>query len=123
MKNVKPIRVTSKSLHKGRGTYIGRASDPKFAVFGNPYSHKDGTLAQFKVDTLEESVLKYRRYMYDRYLTDEYFRLAINSLVRMYLAGEEIILVCWCKTKENPDALCHGDVIKEFVEQLALIGL
>lgn len=118
-----PIVVTSKHLWKKRGTYIGRAANPQDAIFGNPFSHKDGTLAKFKVATVQEAIERYRDYMYDRYATDEYFRLAVNSLARMYLAGEEVILVCWCKTEQNPNAPCHGDILKEFVEQIAMLGI
>jgi len=31
--------------------------------WGNPWSHKDGTLATFKVDTIEEAVENYRKWL------------------------------------------------------------
>ena len=48
------ITVRNKKTYKGTGIYIGRPS-----VFGNPYSHLDGTLAIYKTDSLEESIRKY----------------------------------------------------------------
>ncbi len=37
--------------------YIGRPSK-----WGNPFSHKSGTLAQFRVATREEAVARYREW-------------------------------------------------------------
>jgi hypothetical protein len=38
--------------------YVGRPSR-----WGNPFSHKNGTTAQFKVDTVEETVAKYEEWI------------------------------------------------------------
>lgn len=70
--------------------YIGRPSK-----WGNPYSHKDGTLAQFKVATREEAVLKYKEYLIHH-----------PELLRELPKLRNKTLGCWCA----PQA-CHGDVI------------
>lgn len=72
--------------------YIGRPS-----IWGNPYSHKDGTKAQFRVSTIQEAIEKYRDYI-----------LGNPELLSRLpeLAGKT--LGCWCKP--GP---CHGDVLLE----------
>ena len=78
--------------------YIGRPSP-----WGNPFSHKSGTLAKYQVATLEEAVRKYKDYI-----------LAYPELLakaKKELKGKT--LGCWCKTPKNPSALCHGDILLE----------
>lgn len=77
--------------------YIGRPSK-----WGNPYSHKEGTLAQFKVKTRKEAISKYKEWIQTQ--PD-----LMNSLDE--LKGKT--LGCWCK----PDA-CHGDILVDLVNQL-----
>lgn len=81
--------------------YIGRPS-----IWGNPFSHKEGTLAQYKTATLEESINKYREWIYA-----QPHLLELIPLLRGKTLG------CWCKTPKNPNALCHGDVLVELVEK------
>jgi hypothetical protein len=81
--------------------YIGRPS-----IWGNPYSHKEGTLAKYKVDTIEEAVAKYKEYI-----------LARQDLLDRLYELKDKTLGCWCKTKKNPNAPCHGDVLAELVNQ------
>lgn len=77
--------------------YIGRPSK-----WGNPFSHKKGTAAQYKVSSREEAIQKYREWI-------------VNQPHLMYdlieLKGKT--LGCWCKPKA-----CHGDVLKELVKEL-----
>ena len=78
--------------------YIGRPS-----VWGNPFSHKAGTLAKYRVETVAEAITRYREWL-----------VAQPRLVdraRKELRGK--VLGCWCKTKKNPEAPCHGDVLAE----------
>jgi len=70
--------------------------------WGNPYSHKDGTLAEFKVDTREESIKKYEEYL----LNNEELMNSLHEL-------KYKILGCWCKPKS-----CHGDILKKYVDRL-----
>ena len=78
--------------------YIGRGSK-----WGNPYTHiKDReTQAEFIVDTREEAIEMYRKYLMVR--PD-----LIDDLKE--LKGK--VLGCWCKPKS-----CHGDVLIEFINQ------
>lgn len=47
-------------------------------------------------------------------IADEMHRIFSKLLI-----GDTVYLCCWCKTKKNPDALCHGDVIKEELIKMA----
>lgn len=77
--------------------YIGRPSK-----WGNPYSHKDGTLAQFKVATREEAVSKYKEYLIHR-----------PELLQSLHELKGKVLGCWCA----PQA-CHGDILIELLTLL-----
>lgn len=78
--------------------YIGRPSK-----WGNPFSHKENTLAKFKTNTREEAVLAFKEYI----LNGDGKHL-LNDLHE--LKGK--ILGCWC----SPLA-CHGDILSELSEK------
>jgi len=98
--------------------YIGRGRDPKTGAwhgtiltgkvgdYGNPWSHKSGTLAQYQVATVEEAIAKFRQYVMGR--------PDLQLLIRRHLTGKT--LACWCKSKKNPNAPCHGDVLAEICD-------
>jgi hypothetical protein len=83
--------------------YIGRGHG---SPWGNPYSHKEGTLAKYKVDTVEEAISKYREYILSR-----------QDLLDRLCELKGKVLGCWCKTKKNPSAPCHGDVLVELINE------
>ena len=62
---------------------------------GNPYSHKEGTLAEFKVANRAEALEKYEKYLLEN-------ETLFNSLIE--LQGKT--LGCWCKPNK-----CHGDIL------------
>ena len=76
--------------------YIGRPSK-----WGNPYSHQEGTLAEFKVETREEAVQKFKEYLLNN-------KELMESLPE--LKGK--ILGCWCAPKS-----CHGDILLEMANK------
>lgn len=60
--------MTGKVVHCKRSKfdlYIGRNDDPAKGLFGNPFTHKDGTKAQIKVATQKQAVEYFRNYMND----------------------------------------------------------
>lgn len=79
--------------------YIGRPGK-----FGNPFTHKDGTQAKFKVATREEAVEKYREYA----INNEEIMNSLDGL-------KDKVLGCWCKNK--PDTPCHGDVLVKLIKE------
>lgn len=78
--------------------YIGRGS-----MWGNPYSHKDGTLAAHQVATVEEAVESYRCHLMQQIATMEITTSELRAL-------EGKTLGCFCKPKP-----CHGDAIIEVI--------
>lgn len=82
--------------------YIGRPSK-----WGNPFSHKEGTLAQFKMESVEASISAYREWI-----------LKKPELLKDLPELKGKRLACWCKTKKNPNAPCHGDVLAELADAL-----
>jgi Domain of unknown function (DUF4326) len=83
--------------------YIGRPS-----IYGNPFSHKPGTLARFRVADRAEALLRFREWFLSR--------PELIERARRELRGR--VLGCWCKPSP-----CHGDVIAEIIDGLpAVIG-
>ena len=78
--------------------YIGRGHG---SIYGNPFSHLPGTLAQFQVATLQEAIEQYALW-----LTPELIKQA-----RRELTGE--VLGCWCRPREGFQGrlLCHGQIL------------
>lgn len=71
--------------------YVGRPTK-----FGNPYSHRDGTLAKYKVSSRDEAVDAFEQHL-----------LANPELLeaaRKELRGKD--LICWCAPLR-----CHADVL------------
>ena len=73
--------------------YVGRPTK-----WGNPYSHQNGTLAQFKVDSKAEAIEAFR----DMVHADPEFQ---NEIV-LALSGKD--LVCFCAPRP-----CHADILLE----------
>lgn len=86
--------------------YIGRSSKPG-DIWGSPFTHKKGTMAPVEVDSIEEVLVRYKEYV-----------MASPELMRRLPELKNKTLGCWCKTKGNPNALCHGDVLVELVGEL-----
>ena len=93
MKQMKVVHCKKES----HDVYIGRPSK-----WGNPYSHKNGTSAKFKVNTREEAIEAYREW-----ITKGDGKHLLNDLHE--LKGK--ILGCWCKPLS-----CHGDVLVELLK-------
>lgn len=79
--------------------YVGRPS-----VYGNPFSHLAGTLAQYQVSTREEAVAAYRTWIHNPE------NRALLQKVKTELKGK--VLGCWCKPLS-----CHGDVLAEIADE------
>ncbi|QHJ80277.1 MAG: hypothetical protein [Caudoviricetes sp.] len=99
----RPIIIVNK--HHGKsGEYIGRGSP-----LGNPYSHMEGTKAQFKTKTREQAIALYRVWLQEQIdkgnpdVLDE-----LNRLGNKAIDDKGLALQCFCYPKP-----CHGEVIKE----------
>ena len=78
--------------------YIGRPSE-----WGNPFSSKEGTLAEYKVATKAEAISEYEKWVISQ--------PEMLEKIRKELKGK--VLGCWCK----PGA-CHGDVLARIANAL-----
>lgn len=76
-------------------TYIGRPSK-----WGNPFSHKKGTMAEFLVESRDEAVKMYRKWI-----------LGQPDLLADLAELKGKTLGCWCKPKS-----CHGDILAELAD-------
>lgn len=84
--------------------YIGRGS-----LWGNPYTHlKTGTKAEHTVETREESIIMFEKYLRQRLVNEPDLKTEL-----LKLSGKT--LGCFCKPKS-----CHGDVIAKIVTELSL---
>lgn len=84
--------------------YIGRPS-----AWGNPFSHKDGTRAEYKVSTREQAIETFEVYIRTQFALDPFFILEYLKPI----AGKT--LGCWCAPKP-----CHGDVLIKLCRELGL---
>ena len=76
--------------------YIGRGRGGRW---GNPFSHKSGTLAQWKVGTVDEAVEAYRHHLHAQ-VSDGL--VSLEDLAALH--GKT--LGCWCAPGR-----CHGEVL------------
>lgn len=79
--------------------YIGRPGK-----WGNPYSHEDGTLAEFKVKNRSEAIQKFEEYL----LNNEELMSSLYELKGKTLG-------CWCHPKP-----CHGDILSRYADATSL---
>jgi hypothetical protein len=89
--------------------YIGRKWDSK-DHFGNPFSHLSNIKNTIKVATRNEAVEKYRQWLMglvDNNIEPERRQWILNNL--HLLQGKK--LGCFCHPKN-----CHGNILKELVE-------
>jgi len=84
--------------------YIGRGNG---SIFGNPFTHKEGTQAQVVVESRAEAVQAFRNWLAGTAYQDvePERRQAILDAIPM-LKGK--VLGCWCAP-----LACHGDVLVE----------
>lgn len=72
------------------------------SIYGNPYSHKDGTLARFKTSSKKESILKFKEHFDNSPELQEACKV---------LKGKRI--ACQCPN----GTFCHGDIYVDFLEK------
>ena len=88
--------MTPKVVHCKReefDVYVGRGSK-----WGNPYSHRVGTLAEHVVGSRTEAIQKFEEYL----LSNQGLMSSLEELKGKTLG-------CWCKPKS-----CHGDILLRY---------
>ena len=78
------------------------------SIYGNPYSHKEGTSAEFKVSTKREAVDKFRKHF------EASPELQVEAEA---LRGKRI--ACQCSV----GSYCHGDVYVDYLERRDIIKI
>ena len=84
--------------------YIGRGSK-----WGNPFSHRDGTKAEYIVSSRKEAIESYENWI--RYGDGEHLLDDLHEL-------DGKILGCFCKPKA-----CHGDILLKLLDESKRSGL
>jgi len=79
--------------------YIGRG---RGSVWGNPFSHKHGTVAGYVVKTRAEALAAYEEWLLDQ--------PELVAKAKAELRGK--VLGCWCAPQS-----CHGDVLARIANE------
>lgn len=82
---------------------------------GNPYSHLDKSKASFKVESVDEAVYCYGRWLSVNYREPEIYP-ELNKLYEAALTHPTIYIGCWCMDELDPkpyDHNCHCTVIRK----------
>ena len=95
---MKSTRVVNK-YKESYTVYIGRGSK-----WGNPFSHQSNTKATYIVNSREEAVKEF-----EKYILEGEGKHLLNDLHE--LKGE--VLGCFCKPQS-----CHGDVLVKLINKL-----
>lgn len=96
----------------------------------NPYTHLplEKTKAIYKVNSRDEAIKAYSHYFDLMYRSNLKFKSVVDLIYEKYKTGEDVYLACWCKPyrvgteqyQNDTSVCCHGDVIKEKLEQRLL---
>jgi len=98
------MKIMTKVVHCKKepyDVYIGRGYHSKW---GNPFSHKENTLAKYKVKSRDESIKSY-----EKWITEGEGIILLNDLHEL----KNKTLGCWCKPCKYMG--CHGDVLAKLV--------
>lgn len=101
MKGVTQLTKVVNKYKEPYDVYIGRGSP-----IGNPFSHKEGTKAFYKVGTRDQAISEFETYIRKVMEVDP-------NLVEYIKGLKGKTLGCFCKPQP-----CHGDVIVKLVEEL-----
>ena len=97
--DTKPPKHYTRVVHCKKSdydVYIGRPSK-----WGNPFSHKEGTLAEFKISKRAEAIQRDEEWI----LTQPHLMGSLHELKGKTLG-------CWCNPKP-----CHGHTLAKLVER------
>jgi hypothetical protein len=94
-RDAEAVRV---AINAGIYVYVGRG---RGSIWGNPFTWKPGTLAEFLVSK-DEVLTRY----------EEWLRAQPHLMAQIgTLAGK--VLGCWCKP-----APCHGDILARIADEI-----
>jgi uncharacterized protein YeaO (DUF488 family) len=106
------ISIVNKRFHTPteHDVYIGRGS-----LLGNPFSHLESKYDTFLCKDRQEAINRYEAFIYSKMDSDG--DIVANELKRLaeIVKTNNINLVCHCKHPSR-DVQCHGDIIKNIIE-------
>lgn len=108
------VRVVSKrkGMFRKRDNEIVVDIDRTNKVLGNPFILKN----RYDISERNSVILQYRELIEsDIDISGPKFD-AILDLTNIVLSGKNLALRCWCKENDK-EVPCHGDIIKEKIEQ------
>jgi len=82
--------------------YIGRGRDPKTGKagrWGNPFTHKPGTIARYRVKDVDEAISRYRSWLFQQIKNGQ---ISLEELAAL----DDKVLGCWCAPGK-----CHGEIL------------
>ena len=78
-------------------------------MYGNPFSHKPATLAEIRVETRHEAVMRFARWVVTgKDAEHKASPQPIWDAIRANKLNNALPVVCWCAPE-----VCHGHVIEE----------
>lgn len=96
--------------------YIGRPSDVKYIKqhFGNPFSHKENSKAEVLVETVQDAVEQFEKWLRGedwKELEQERRKWILKNLHKLL----DKKIGCWCKIKGTEP--CHGDIYIKLIKE------
>lgn len=101
--------MSSLIVHCKKGKYFDRLVD-RSTIFGNPWSHKLGTKADFIAPSRKDSVINFRDWLSGSRF-QEVLQQRRASIIVSLPSLRGLILACWCNEEEP---WCHAKVLSEF---------
>jgi len=95
----------SEYREKGSYFYVGRGT-----YLGNGFSFKPSKYEVARVSTREESIEKYKEWIYEKVLYNTNQNNCIELLVDRLVSQKHIVLGCFCVPLQ-----CHAEIIAEIV--------
>lgn len=100
--------MPTKVVHLKREPYDIRID--RESLFGNPWTHKEGTRAQFVVGSRTEAIACYRDWLLGIRFHNV-LQIKRRQIIDLLPSLQGKTLGCWCKPKA-----CHGEVLVELLE-------
>ena len=124
MLNIKIAHISmSGNLPITQCIYLGRGRSNKiYPLLANQYTHKDNTLAKYKVDTVEEAVIAFNNDITSRLkkgdkMLQVQMRALYERVVRLSKNGT-VYLQCWCRHEEDLKPwhhACHCESLRKII--------
>ena len=108
MQKIQVVSVRGLAANKAGVVYVGRqCAGWQGSVLGNP----------FKGGSRSSNIQQYKSWLWAQYQVSGPVQQAVNGLVARYVAGQALVLGCWCAPLP-----CHANVVANLVVYLAKKG-